>query len=132
MMNISRRDMVKSLLGIPVLGGFVYEFMRKWQMDSHKKTELFSELGLNTEKKIVKISRPKKESKSSIMMTPSLHSWTQTLLFSLASALRTRKITSPSTRQASRWLYTPTSNKESSFTSLMVSSMGMRRGPRAG
>ena len=61
MMNISRRDMVKSLLGIPVLGGFVYEFMRKWQMDSHKKTELFSELGLNTEKKIVKISKPKKE-----------------------------------------------------------------------
>lgn len=43
----SRRNVLKALAGIPVLGLFAYELMEKKSWDRHNKTRLIKELGLD-------------------------------------------------------------------------------------
>jgi len=44
--NIPRRKVLKTLVGVPVLGLFAYEFMKKKSFDQNKSNGLISELGL--------------------------------------------------------------------------------------
>ncbi len=45
--KIERRDILKGLATVPVLGAFFFEFWRKKSSDDEKKREIFAELGLN-------------------------------------------------------------------------------------
>lgn len=46
MMALSRRELLKSLAGIPFLGAFAFEFARKWRADNLKKNIIVKELAL--------------------------------------------------------------------------------------
>ena len=56
-MALSRREVLKSLAGIPVLGAFTVEFIRKWRADNLKKNILVQELSLNEPMPVVKPAR---------------------------------------------------------------------------
>lgn len=44
--KIKRRTLLKSLVGIPVLGVFAFELFEKWTYDQEKKSRIIKELGL--------------------------------------------------------------------------------------
>ena len=44
--TIKRRTLLKALVGIPVLGVFAFELIKKWSYDQEKKSRLIRELGL--------------------------------------------------------------------------------------
>lgn len=44
--TIKRRALLKSLIGIPVLGMFAFELFEKWSFDQEKKNRIIKELGL--------------------------------------------------------------------------------------
>jgi predicted dehydrogenase len=44
--KIKRRTLIKALAGIPVLGVFAFELIRKWTHDQDKKNTIIKELGL--------------------------------------------------------------------------------------
>ena len=44
--TIKRRTLLKSLVGIPVLGVFAFELIEKWTYDQEKKNRIVKELGL--------------------------------------------------------------------------------------
>jgi predicted dehydrogenase len=48
--TIKRRTLLKSLLGLPVLGMFGFELSEKWSYDHEKKSRIIKELGLDTMK----------------------------------------------------------------------------------
>jgi predicted dehydrogenase len=45
--SIKRRTLLKALVGIPVLGVFAFEVIKKWTFDQEKKARLIKELGLD-------------------------------------------------------------------------------------
>lgn len=47
-MTIKRRTLLKSLLGLPVLGMFGFELSEKWSYDHEKKSRIIKELGLDS------------------------------------------------------------------------------------
>ena len=44
--SIKRRTLLKALAGIPVLGIFSFEVLKKWEYEQQKKNRLIEELGL--------------------------------------------------------------------------------------
>jgi len=50
--SISRRNILKSLVGIPVLGFFGYSFIRNWKYQDRERYRILNKLGLD------KISEP--------------------------------------------------------------------------
>ena len=47
--TIKRRTLLKALIGIPVLGVFAFELVKKWTYDQEKKARLIKELGLENQ-----------------------------------------------------------------------------------
>jgi len=43
---LQRRTVLKAMIGLPVLGGFAYEVVRKWKFDRQKENRVIEELGL--------------------------------------------------------------------------------------
>ncbi|MCI0515315.1 Gfo/Idh/MocA family oxidoreductase [candidate division KSB1 bacterium] len=55
--GLNRRDLLKALVSIPVLGGFFYSFLVKRASDSQKRTNILAELGIG-EKAPAEITHP--------------------------------------------------------------------------
>ena len=45
--GMKRRTLLKALVGVPVLGVFAYELIKKYSYDQEKKSRLIKELGLD-------------------------------------------------------------------------------------
>jgi predicted dehydrogenase len=54
--KLPRRTLLKALVGLPVIGFFGYEFLRKKSFDEHKNTRIIDELGLQDMKTPVLLS----------------------------------------------------------------------------
>jgi predicted dehydrogenase len=58
--RLNRRDLIKSLATVPVLGLFAFNFLKKKSSDDEKKNQILSELGLDHEEPAVPSSAERK------------------------------------------------------------------------
>ena len=56
-MALTRREVLKSLLGVPVLGALIYEFGQKWRHDNLRKINILEELSLGDTAPAIKTSK---------------------------------------------------------------------------
>jgi predicted dehydrogenase len=56
--GINRRNLLKAMAGIPVLGFFAFEVFRKWDFDQEKKTRIIKELELENMQAPLTLNKP--------------------------------------------------------------------------
>ena len=65
--TIKRRALLKSLLGLPVLGLFGLELAQKWTYDHEKKSRIIKDLGLDNLKTYSTVNSPVEGSKGDLL-----------------------------------------------------------------